>query len=218
MSLDEIVDLIKLRLGNRFVEVEIADDDIKLLFKSAKIKLASITNYDICYKNVQAMDVQPFDAEVVIRVYNNNLLASTTNDATDLFSFYIISNRDMFTTGIRNSLVYQAYGALSDTAIQKGFKFADGKLYLYNHTGTVTVEFIPKVTEETILDDRKLDWCIRYTLVLCKEVLGRIRSKHRSGSMPFELDGEILLGEVEQEKQNLIDELNGDGLFFVDTD
>ena len=59
---------------------------------------------------------------------------------------------------------------------------------------------------------------MRYTKVLCKEVLGRIRSKHRSGSMPFELDGEILLGEVEQEKQALIDELNGDGFFFVDTD
>ena len=218
MTIDEIVDLIKLQLGNRFVEVEIADEDIKLLFKSAKIKLASITNYDIQYKNIQALDVQPFEAEVVIRVYNNNLLASTTNDSTDLFSWYIISNKDMFTTGIRNSLIYQAYGALNDQALQKSFKFADGKLYLQNYTGTVTVEYIPKINEDTILDDRKLDWCLRYTKVLCKEVLGRIRSKHRSGSMPFELDGEILLGEVEQEKQSLIEELNGDGFFFVDTD
>ena len=53
-------------------------------------------------------------------------------------------------------------------------------------------------------------WIKRYTLALCKEMLGYVRSKYSSIPIPesdITLNGDVLLSAAESEKQNLIEEL-----------
>ena len=53
-------------------------------------------------------------------------------------------------------------------------------------------------------------WIKRYTLALCKEMLGYVRSKYSSIPIPeseITLNGDVLLSAAESEKQNLLEEL-----------
>jgi hypothetical protein len=104
--------------------------------------------------------------------------------------------------------------------VNKGFKFLNNKLYLYNYTGRVSIEYIPKNLEFHELESDLQSWIIKYVKCLCKEALGRIRSKYKSSSAPFELDGDTLLSEFSEERTQLEDELSTSqkGFFFVDTD
>ena len=68
-----------------------------------------------------------------------------------------------------------------------------------------------------LVDERAKTWIFDYSVALCKESLGRIRSKYKSTSTPLELDGETLVQEAQQEKERLHQELSelGYGEFRV---
>ena len=121
---------------------------------------------------------------------------------------------------MKDLIISQAQSSFLYSNVNKGFKFLNNKLYLYNYTGKVTIEYIPKHIDFCDLESNIQSWCIRYTKCLCKEALGRIRSKYKSNSGPFEMDGDTLLSEYSEERTQLEDELNSSqtGFFFVDTD
>lgn len=98
---------------------------------------------------------------------------------------------------------------LSEIASQtrKTFKFEDGYLYLDGYTTTVTVEYFPKFSYETSNDELAVSWVGRYVQALCKEVVGRIRSKFVPENLPVGFDGDSLLSEALEEKSRLISEL-----------
>lgn len=217
MNIGEAIDYVKLLLGGRHINLEIEDTDIEVILNSAVAKLTSFVDLtDI--KEVPALDVQEFEATDVIRVYNNRNVTLGTDLEIDLFSTYLFANRDVFSTSIKDSIIYRGYSSMANDSILRSFKYIGNKLYLYNYTGLVTVEYIPKNISFETLGTKYQDWVIRYSKVLCKEVLGRIRSKYKSSSSPFELDGDTLLNELENEKQQLLEEISNEGLYFIDTD
>lgn len=217
MNIDKIADIVMLELGGRHVNIEITLEDIKLLIEVSLRKACSMCNHTE-FKEVQALPCQKFDAATVIRVFDNTISTSTTSDIDDVFSIYALLNRDLSMNNLKNSLIYNAYSSFSKSAITKSYKYEGNNLYLYNYSGQVTVEYIPKTIDISNLDDTLIDWVIRYTKCLCKEVLGRVRGKFKSSSSPFEVDSENLLSEYNDEKTTLIDELSNYGFYFISTD
>lgn len=62
----------------------------------------------------------------------------------------------------------------------------------------------------TLLNDLSQAWIRKYTLAICKEILGRIRSKFANIPIPngnIDLDGKDLINEGKDEQQKLKDEL-----------
>ena len=216
MALKDPVNIIKRKLGYPAVKLEIDDDSVQIAIDLALSKIAQYSgNTEI--KNVQATECQKFEANTVIRVYNNDFSMMSTEEL-DVFTTVQL-NLKGFQSNIKDYIINQGMANVGRNSINRGFKFHADKLYLYNYHGTVSVEYIPKdYSFDTLEDDLKF-WCIKYAEAECKEMLGRIRGKYRSSNSPFEVDGETLLNEANDAKQNLIEELkDGYGFFMVDVD
>lgn len=211
-------DLVKFSLGYPAIKLEIDDTVIHSFFSLALIKVADYSNATSSI-SCQAQDVINLkDAQAVIKVWDDDSIVTELDDSA-LFSFYYNMKSHHSTTS-RELIVNQAQSSFLYSNVNKGFKFLDNKLYLYNYTGRVTIEYIPKNLEFHELEGNLQSWVIKYVKCLCKEALGRIRSKYKSNSGPFELDGDTLLNEYSEERTQLEDELSTSqiGFFYTDTD
>ena len=217
MECNDAITSIKYSLGFPAVKLELNDSAIMSFFLLAMTKAMDYSNYTEVISK-QAQDVIKLDnALSVVRVWDNDSI-STELDDTSLFSYYYSSLVNNST--VKDLIISQAQSSFLYSNVNKGFKFVNKKLYLYNYTGKVTIEYIPKTMEFSDLESTLQLWVIRYTKCLCKEALGRIRSKYKSNSGPFELDGDALLSEFSEERNTLEDELSSSqvGFFYVDTD
>lgn len=218
MVIADAIAMIKLSLGSTIVNVELGDEDISTFLSYAYAKAYDVMG-DTELKEVDAsIPCQDFVAETVIRVFDNQL-TNFSCDYEDIFNSLIIYNgqTSMFRS-YKDIIIKRGYASQASQASFKSFYFKSNKLYLNNYKGRVTVEYVPKQVDFDIADFKLQDWSIRYAKVLCKEAIGRIRSKYKPQSSPFETDGDQLLNEYDAEKQSLVDELNQEGLFFVDWD
>lgn len=218
MELNDAINSVKYSLGHPAVKLEIDDKVIMSFFLLAISKALDYSNYTETISR-QAQDVIKLeDALNVIRVWDNDSIVTELDD-TSLFSYYYHNSLTKSST-MKDLIISQAQSSFLYSNVNKGFKFLNNKLYLYNYTGKVTIEYIPKRIDFCDLESNIQSWCIRYTKCLCKEALGRIRSKYKSNSGPFEMDGDTLLSEYSEERTQLEDELNSSqtGFFFVDTD
>lgn len=84
------------------------------------------------------------------------------------------------------------------------------KLYLDNYSGTITVEYTKSgITIEDLQHDTYwYTWIRDYTLALCKIIEGRIRNKFKLSSAPFEIEGDELISEGNNDKQELEQKLD----------
>ena len=93
-----------------------------------------------------------------------------------------------------------------------GYKFDGGILYLDGYYGNVTVEYYRAFSYETTRDEKATSWVNRYTMALCKELVGRKRSKFTPNALPMEFDGATLIQEADTEKTGLLTEITEQGL------
>ena len=221
MDYNDAFEIVKYSLGFPSVNLEIDDDVIHSFFHLALIKAMDYSNLTKMIAT-QAQDVILLDdAQYVIRVYSSDS-TSTEIDDTALFNNYynFQLNSKLYDKSIKSYSIIQAQSSLATSTVNRSFKFFSNKLYLYNYTGRVTIEYIPKHIEFHELESNLQSWIIKYVKCLCKEALGRIRSKYKSNSGPFEMDGDALLSEFSEERTQLEDELTTSqiGFFYVDTD
>lgn len=218
MDYRDAIENVKYSLGFPSINLEINDDVIDSFFLLALTKAIDYSNYtEAVSKPMQEVIYMP-EALAVVRVSDTDSIITELDDSA-LFSYYYHS-REFNTNGYRDLLITQARSSFLYNNVNKGFKFFNNKLYLYNYNGKVTIEYIPKSMQFHELESNLQSWVIKYTKCLCKEALGRIRSKYKSSSGPFELDGDTLLSEYSEERTQLEDELSTsqNGFFFVDTD
>lgn len=218
MDYDKAINIIKYSLGYPSVNLEIDDDVIESFFMLALTKAVDYSNFTSAVsKPFQEVIYLP-EALSVVRVCDTDSIVTELDDRA-LFS-YFYSSREFNTNGYKDLLITQARSSFLYSNVNKGFRFFKDKLYLFNYNGNVTIEYIPKSMHFHDLESNLQSWVIKYTKCLCKEALGRIRSKYKSSSGPFELDGDTLLNEYSEERTQLEDELSTsqNGFFFVDTD
>lgn len=211
--MDNLITYVKRRLGYPKVKIEIDDDTISMFCEDA---LKRITPFcDVTeFKEIVASQCVTFDAGEVIRVFDNRAIRNNGNDA--IFGFDVVVKSRGGVNSVMIDRATQNY--LSEQRIIE-FKQIKDKLYLYNYTGLVTVEYMPKVVSYESLDEKLQTWVRDYTLALSKETVGRIRSKFKSNDSPFELDGDTMLNEGLDAQRELLDNLReaDEGFFYVDS-
>ena len=217
MDYRDAIDIVKYSLGYPAVNLEIDDDVIDSFFMLALTKAVDYSNYTNAVSRPFQEVINLPEALTVVRVSDSDSIITELDDRA-LFS-YFYSSKEFNTNGYKDLLITQSRSSFIYSNVNRGFRFFKNKLYLYNYNGNVTIEYIPKNMHFHELESNLQSWVIKYTKCLCKEALGRIRSKYKSNSGPFELDGDTLLNEYSEERTQLEDELSTsqNGFFFVDT-
>lgn len=223
MNSNDIVNIVKGSLGFPAVQIEVEDALIESYLSMSVAKISELSDFSK-HITVPALPCQNFDLGTVIQVYNNDSssIYEGSTDSDYLFdeTKTVVYTNGNYTRSRKDVILSQVSKNLNSNLVNRAFKQIDNQLYIYNMKGNVTIEYLPKETTFDDLDNNLKDWCFRYTLALTKEAVGRIRSKYKSTSSPFELDGDTLLNEGTQEKQQLIDELSekGYGYFCIEYD
>lgn len=199
MKRSEIIDSVKLMLGGSVLRLEISDDDIDFLINKAYRKIKPFITDSKFITKVFAPVIQLEDwVEDVLHVYR---VTQPIGVSERLFDFEVVKLD-------RQSIIKNIIGSypVTESAEDIKYRFVDHKLYLDEETsyqGMVTIEALVTPAVEEIQDERAVSWIESYTLALAKQVVGRIRSKFKSGSVPIELDGDTLLNEASAEIQQL---------------
>ena len=225
MTKDDILNSIKYSLGYPRIDIEIEDDVIESFID---VSISKISDYADTTKfiTLPALSCQDFKLGTVINIYNNDDTL-TLNSSFDDSSNYMFDETKvtLYSTGgnfryRKQSILQQASQNLNMSVKPKSFKQVGNKLYIYNLQGEVAVEYIPKDFKLEYFEPSLVEWVRKYSLALCKESIGRIRSKYRSNSGPFEMDGDTLVNEALDTQNMLLDDLDskGYGFFYVDTD
>lgn len=203
-KLAELYDRIKLKLGGEYVVVELSPEAFLACLKEAYEVIEPYVN-EVRYQTFvpqPKIDLRALGISDIAAVYEAPY--GVRDVEFNPLSVYVNATRMNF----RSFAERQAM--LSEIAAQtrKTFKFEDGFLYLDGYTTNVTVEYFPKFAYETSSDELAVSWVGRYVQALCKEVVGRVRTKFVPENLPVGFDGESLLSEALEEKTRLTNELS----------
>ena len=213
---ESLIKTIKASCGYPKISFELPDDTLKIYIQQA-VDWASqyVNNYHYVEVNTPVYDMTPLKANAVTRVYRAPY--AETDNEFDIFRAYTVSNMGLIDT----SMVIQAQSILSqwEQIRSDGYRLINGKLYLYNYSGTVVVEYTKDCVLQEIVDPKWKNYVKQYALALAKIGIGRIRSKFSLSNIPVTFDGETLLTEGKEEKErleNLAIE-QGEGIFYVES-
>lgn len=213
MSNDELKSYIRTMLGESYVDVEITDEDIYVIVQQALSKVAPY--YDgVRYILGKGPCVDLSDhsnIKEIINVYNTK--------SVNLYSMkeYVFGGSDIliYSAKIMDRLeLYNCYKMLYNELNNLkgiGFRYIKPNLYTDGYNDDVLIEAL--VRPESLFDiDRSSEyfaWVKDYCLALAKEVVGRSRSKFSVEGSPYQLDGDRLISEAQQEQQELEAQLIG---------
>lgn len=211
-----LVEEIKLMLGFPVLNLEITDAQIEILIDMAFRKIAPKI-VGITYKTVAPaprIDLEPLGVKEVLKAYPtitmDNVMPSGNTTFTNELYFDFQLNKKVSQSTMFSRIIDSTTSVSPDIDYEIGFKIVDHYLFLSSTdlACSVTLECLTEYNSvEDVDDERAQSWIRSYSLTLAKEVVGRIRSKFRSGSIPVELDGETLLSEAQAEKQDLEERL-----------
>lgn len=105
--------------------------------------------------------------------------------------------------------------------IEWTFQQRDSKVVVYrrfeSQTRLLIFYFVIPLIEDIYQND--INWIINFATQECKEILGRVRSKIQSINTTvgqIQLDGQQLLSEQQQEKQQLLEEIKQTDSWFIE--
>lgn len=214
LLIDDLVEEIKIDLGCDVNSLGISDDSIIAKIKEALRKISVYAPY-VCTEmfTLKGGVVElPADTTTVIEVLNMNKTSATRArviaDDTDLFSVsrYLYNYNDLSDPFIflmqKNAVsTLQTFVRLNDFRYEK----SNHSLYVSNYEGNeLCVKYLRKYRSvEEIEDTDVLQRVKEYALALCKIIEGNIRRKLQSAPGAIQLDGDSLVSEGMQEKQDI---------------
>lgn len=148
---------------------------------------------------------------------------STSNPKPSLSSCNIcqqLCQYRIYSSGLLSNNYTDLYNRLAQQAAQSELRslelsdvyldVSEGKLYVDNYSGAVTVEYVKSSIslEDLQNDDFWLSWVTDYTIALAKITEGRIRAKYKPSSGVFEVEADELINEGNTDKQELEERLN----------
>lgn len=216
MDIERVERNIRLLLGEGVIELrELGKDDVPRLIEMAYdiIKPYIADRKFITVVAARSVDLTEYKVLEPIRVLPANIIPYNINPASELmFDFQVYRTLD----NRRVNTIVDNY-SIMDYEIP--FEFNDGILMLSPGSiiGQVTVEAIVEVPLKELKDERAMSWIQKYSLALCKERIGRIRSRFKPNNVPVDMDGEQMISEAQSEKSQLENELTSSnfGPFFI---
>ena len=92
------------------------------------------------------------------------------------------------------------------TMKSKNWKYIRPYVYIHGFTGNVILECFVRPTKFSDIDPESDKYALaqQYALALAKEIVGRTRSRFTIAGSPYQLDGQALIQEAQQEKADVI--------------
>lgn len=220
MELNDYIDDIKLRLTGGVLDLEISDETIGKLVKSA---LRIVQRYcdSTVLKEVpfaSCIDLSGFKHSSVVNIYAS-ASGLDRHSVSDPFSAQTLIWSNGYSSYNLHDYVlnYAAFSTIKQITNQtsKSLAFFEdksaNKLYI-NEGGYreqfVVIEYIPKFEDvNEVVTDYWIDILLRLSLALVKQTLGKIRSRFTNSSMNWEQDGQQLTDEGNQEYSELLEVL-----------
>jgi len=217
MTIQDVIEEVKLELTGVVLELEIEDETIKLVVKKALRELQrywdETTIVNIPYASCIDYTGTPLEnSSSIVKVYrtvgvgnSEDAGNSLTMDPMYAQQWMVFSNAGTMYNLQDYVMNYAAWNTLTQVrnTMSTDMAFREDKhahkLYLNNNMsapGTVAVEYIPKLTSvEDIKSDYWQDVLVRMCLAFTKITLGRIRTRFSQSNALWGMDGEKLLEE-----------------------
>lgn len=233
MDRTQLKDEIIFKLTGGIVKCELDDKALDMLINSAMRELQRY--YDvttlITIPFQHCIDLSKYQINSISRVrrsigYNSVATESsgseyTITSSTDpMYAQYWqmlggISNLSSFSDGISNIISFNTSQQIRNTLSTDLMWHYDSiakKLYVNLSSGAssdITIEYVPRLQNvEEISSDFWIDIMSRLCVALGKVALGRIRSKFKQTNALWEMDGETMLSEGNEELTNLREQLS----------
>lgn len=222
MTIEEYVNEIKLELTGNVLHLEIDD---KTLIQIVKKAFREVQRYIDMTKIITVpfapcIDLKGFNSSAVINVFRTE---GYTGDITSGGVMYADPMQAQMWMAFSNGstmynlqdyvMNYLSYNTLlqmrNTTSTDLAFREDKSEQKLYINTGydapvNITIEYIPFSTDVTdVTDPYWIDVIQRLSIAMTKIILGRIRSKYKQSNTLWEMDGETLLAEGNEEIKEL---------------
>lgn len=232
MKLQDYIDEIKLELTGGLLELEINDETIASIVNKAFREIQRYIDIPklVTVPFASCIDLEGFKHSSIVKIYRTDGYTGNTsasndpipNDPMYMQQWMIFSNGgSMYNLDnyIQNFLSYNTLLQMRNT-VSTDLSFKEDKqgkkLYInaaYDVPKNITIEYIPIYQSvEEIEDDYWTDQIARLSMALTKITLGRIRSFATQSNALWQLDGQTLLQEGNQEaqdiRQKLVDNMN----------
>lgn len=225
MTLQDVIDEIRLELTGGVLELEIDDITLKSVVSKALRELERYWDETtmITVPFCSCIDLSGFNSSVVVKVYRTEAVGDTREGSGLLDPVYaqqwlLFSNGGTMYNLNDYVLNYAAWNTLNQikNTLSTDLAFKEDthnkKLYINQYMSTperITIEYIPKLTSvDDIKSDYWQDILIQLSVALTKIVLGRIRTRFTQSSALWTQDGDKMLDEGNTALTNLRERLN----------
>lgn len=208
MTTEQYVNDILFSLGYPIVEIEIKDYIPKIVdmaFREIKHYISDTRTITVPYNNkIHLSDPKKYPIDSVVYIMRGQS-QMTDADLQDVM-YMMMNSSSLQTSTLTNysvALLTQQCKNTIATDLDFHWDKENRDLYVYANypkPSSVTIVYIPEY--HVIEDIREPFWenlLKRLALALSKQMLGRIRSKYKSNSATYELDGDTLLSEAQAE-------------------
>lgn len=199
---------IKTMLGNSNMEIELQDADYEVIERQTMNVIApyyegtkyiygsgdviDLSNYPEVISVHQIFDTSKQDDEFIQALYFGQP------------GVYIWDSNTM-----NNYLQYVSLQYLFNnftTMKSKTWKYIRPYVYIHGFTGNVILECFVRPSKFSDIDPGSDKYALaqQYALALAKEIVGRTRSRFTIAGSPYQLDGQALIQEAQQEKADVI--------------
>lgn len=219
MTNEELKKYIKTMLGESYVDVELSDEDIKVIVKQTLDKVAPYYDgrrFILGQGKVIDLSDHPGIKEI-INVYDTRQVNIFTlqdyvfgGNGIMIYSSNLI---DKLETYVCYQMMYNEFNRLKGI----NFRYIKPNLYVTGYESEqVLIEAVVRPMALSDIEEQSeyYSWVKDYALALAKELVGRTRTKFSVDGSPYQLDGDRLLSEAQTSKSELESKLIG-SLFVV---
>jgi len=205
LKVTDYVDYVITNLGGGVVEIEIKDEIPKIVnmaFNELKRYITDVETMTVPYANVIDLAGKKISNVVYVMRGRNTNGPGGFQDVMYIYSRQSAMNTYTLTDYARSLLAMQNKNTLA-TDLDFHWDDLNEKLYIYANQAlptVVTLVYTPEYESvEEIFRPYWQDWLKKLSLAMTKQVLGRVRGKYNLSSATYQLDGDKLLQEADQE-------------------
>lgn len=199
---------IKTMLGNSNMEIELQDADYEVIERQTMNVIAPYyegTKY--IYGSGDVIDLSNYPE--VISVHQ---IFDTGKQDDEFIQALYFGQPGVYiwdSSTMNNYLQYVSLQYLFNnfrTMKSKNWKYIKPFVYVHGYTGDVILECFVRPTKFSDIDPESDKYALaqQYALALAKEIVGRTRSRFTIAGSPYQLDGQALIQEAQQEKADVI--------------
>lgn len=182
------------------------------------------------------IDLSEYNVRAVVYVLRGTLDATTASQNTDALLFSPLTTMMTQTTNMgyssysstnllqnyMSSLIYKQVRNTLNQDLDYTYDRPTKNLYIFQQvprSDSITIAYHKDYKDVSEIEDPYwINWMLRIGLAYTKEVVGRIRSKYKLNSAPYELDGEELLSESQTELSEIRQFLSDNNNLFLPMD